>query len=368
MEWTPQQAAAIDAVHAWLKDKKGKQVFRLFGYAGTGKTTIATAIREGISGNVLFGAFTGKACLVLRRKGCAGASTIHSMIYKLEEQRNGQPLFILNRDSDVQGAKLIIIDECSMVDEELGRDLESFGTRILVLGDPFQLPPVKGAGYFTEGIEPDVMLTDIRRQALDNPIIRMSMDIRQGRRLTIGTYGDSRVITRNELETQDVIDADQVIVGLNRTRRGYNGRIRQLLGFQFDMPQRDDRLVCLRNKQEKQLLNGGLWTVKRSGVPDRHGIISMAVKSEDDDMLTHPVEVNVFQNFFYGTEDTLDWRDRRATEEFDYGYALTCHKAQGSQWDNVMLFDESSTFRLDADRWVYTGVTRAAERITVITK
>jgi len=366
MEWTSQQARAIDSVHAWLKDKKGKQVFRLFGYAGTGKTTIAKAIREGIDGNVIFGAFTGKACLVLRRKGCTGASTIHSLIYKLEDQHNGQPHFILNRDSDVKYAKLVIIDECSMVDEDLGRDLESFGTRILVLGDPFQLPPVKGAGYFTEGVEPDAMLTDIRRQALDNPIIRMSMDIREGRGLELGQYGDSRVITRNELETQDVLDADQVLVGLNRTRRGYNARIRQLLGFQFGTPQRDDRLVCLRNKRDKQLLNGGIWTVKRASAPDRHGIIKMAVKSEDDELLTYPVDVNVYQNFFHGTEEALEWHQRRETEEFDFGYALTCHKSQGSQWDDVMVFDESRAFRRDADRWLYTGITRAAERVTVV--
>lgn len=366
MDWTPQQAAAIDAVHAWLKDKKGKQVFRLFGFAGTGKTTIAKAIREGIDGEVLFGAFTGKACLVLRRKGCDGASTIHSTIYRIDGNINGQPTFRLNEDSNVKTAKLVIIDECSMVDEELGIDLESFGTRILVLGDPFQLPPVKGAGYFTEGVKPDVMLTDIRRQALDNPIIRLSFDIREGRGLGLGTYGDSRVITRAQLETQDVLDADQVLVGLNRTRRGYNGRIRQLLGFQFHMPQHNDRLVCLRNKRDKQLLNGGLWTVKRASPPDRHGIIRLAVRSEDDPRLTDPIDVNVYQNFFYGTEEELPWRDRLQTEEFDYGYALTTHKSQGSQWDNVMVFDESRSFRDDADRWIYTAVTRAAERVTVV--
>jgi len=367
MEWTTQQAAAIDAVHAWLKDKKGPQVFRLFGFAGTGKTTIAKAIREGIDGKVLFGAFTGKACLVLRKKGCEGASTIHSMIYKLEDpDHNGQPKFVKNRDSDVRYAKLVIIDECSMVDEELGRDLESFNTRILVLGDPFQLPPVKGAGYFTENVIPDAMLTDIRRQALDNPIIRMSMDIREGRGLSLGQYGDSRVITRSQLDTQDVLDADQVIVGLNRTRRGFNARIRELLGFTFDTPQRDDRLVCLRNKRDLQLLNGGIWTVKVAHAPDQNDIINMAVKSEDDETLTHPITVNTYKNFFYGTEDELEWWQRRETEEFDFGYALTCHKAQGSQWDNTMVFDESRTFRRDAARWLYTGVTRAAERITVV--
>lgn len=364
MSWSQQQQAAIKAVKEWHSNKSGPQVFRLFGYAGTGKTTIAKTIAQEIKGLVLFGAFTGKASLVLRNKGCTGASTIHSMIYKIEDD-GPQPTFIINKDSNVAMAKLVIIDECSMVDEDLGRDLLSFGTKVLVLGDPFQLPPVGGTGFFTSQ-EPDVMLTEIHRQAADNPIIRMSMEIREGRSLQLGMYGDSKVISRSRVGQKAVLAADQVLIGLNRTRRSFNQKIRTLKGIENQYPVEGDRLVCLKNDKELQLLNGGIWTAQRTAMPDESRIVTLSVMTDDDPMVTKPVEVNVREQFFLGTEESLHWSDRRGYQEFDYGYALTVHKSQGSQWNNVMVFDESRTFREDASRWLYTAVTRAAERVTVV--
>src|ERR687894_2958789 len=185
MTWSPQQDSALKAVAEWLR-RGEPQVFRLFGYAGTGKTTLARHIAEGVEGEVAFGAYTGKAALVLRSKGCSEASTIHSMIYRSRESDEGGPQFVLNRQSAAAKADLIIIDECSMVDEELGRDLLSFRRPVLVLGDPAQLPPVKGGGFFTER-EPDAMLTEVHRQAQDSPIIRLSMAVRAGERLSFGS-------------------------------------------------------------------------------------------------------------------------------------------------------------------------------------
>ncbi|ATI15730.1 ATP-binding protein [Bordetella phage vB_BbrM_PHB04] len=364
MEWSGQQAAALKKVSAWLRDKKGKQVFRLFGYAGTGKTTLAMELAAAARGLVVFAAFTGKAALVLRSKGCENASTIHSLIYRLVDDGEGEPRFVLNRDSLASVASLIVIDEVSMVDEELGRDLLSYGTKVLVLGDPAQLPPVRGTGFFT-AVEPDIMLTEIHRQARDNPIIHLSMQAREGLRLAPGAYGESRVITRAQLERQDVLEADQVLVGMNKTRRAYNARLRQLKGLEGLLPLAGDRMVCLRNNKDKGLLNGGIWTAPR---PSREsaGIVTMEVESLDDPSITSPVEVEVPLEFFRGTEADLDWRKRRNHDEFDYGYALTVHKAQGSGWDEVMLFDESGSFRENRRQWLYTGVTRAAERITVV--
>jgi hypothetical protein len=140
--------AALSAVADWL-GRGTPQVFRLFGYAGTGKTTLAKHLAENVDGDVVFGAFTGKAASVLRAKGCHDASTIHSMIYRSKESDEGGPLFALNRSGPAAKADLIVIDECSMVDQDLGRDLLSFGKPVLVLGDPAQLPPVKGGGFFT---------------------------------------------------------------------------------------------------------------------------------------------------------------------------------------------------------------------------
>src|SRR6202161_761264 len=197
-EWSREQADAIDQVGRWLKQGE-PQVFRLFGYAGVGKTTLARHIAEGARGETAFAAFTGKAALVMRSKGCAGATTIHALIYRaVEDDEGGSPTFKLNHDGPASRAGLIVIDECSMVDAELGRDLLSFGKPILVLGDPAQLPPVKGGGFFTEA-EPDAMLTQIHRQAAGNPIIHMSMQVREGRRLALGDYGESRVVRRGDI-------------------------------------------------------------------------------------------------------------------------------------------------------------------------
>src|SRR6478672_6346338 len=197
--FSPEQDAALKSVSEWLKAKPGSgntpPLFRLFGYAGTGKTTLAKHIAEAFDDKVLFAAFTGKAALVMRSKGCHGASTIHSLIYRTRESGEEVPNFELWDDAPASKAKLIVIDECSMVDAELARDLESFDVPLLVLGDPAQLPPIQGGGYFTDA-KPDAMLTEVHRQAKDDPIVRLSMDIREGKRLTPGAYGETEVVTR----------------------------------------------------------------------------------------------------------------------------------------------------------------------------
>ncbi|WP_186391790.1 MULTISPECIES: ATP-dependent RecD-like DNA helicase [unclassified Pannonibacter] len=371
MLWSPQQEKALSDAARWLK-RGDKQVFRLFGFAGTGKTTLARHLAEGIDGDVCFGAFTGKAAHVLRQKGCTDAGTIHSLIYRpraakeeeiVEEGEDSGPQFALKRDSDAARASLIVIDECSMVDEDLGRDLLSFGTPVLVLGDPAQLPPVKGGGYFTEA-EPDVMLTEVHRQAQDNPIVRMSMTIREGGSLDYGTFGASRIISRREIDKEQILAADQVLVGTNRTRRLYNNRIRELKGFLQPMPAVGDKLVCLRNDKTRGLLNGGLWQVKRQK-QSKGNTLRYDIMPEDEPG-KQSVEIKVMPALFEEGAEQIPYALRRKSDEFDFGYALTVHKAQGSQWDRVVLFDESFAFREHRDRWLYTAVTRAAESITVV--
>jgi exodeoxyribonuclease-5 len=233
---------------------------------------------------------------------------------------------------------------------------------VLVLGDPAQLPPVKGGGYFTEA-EPDVMLTEVHRQAADNPIVRMSMIVREGGRLEHGAYGESRVIARNEIDPLSVTQADQVLVGLNRTRKLYNRRMRELLGFKSPHPEVRDKLVCLRNDRKKGLLNGGIWRVKATHAQRQAKLRMSLVPDEDEGK--KPTRVRVLPAFFDSDED-IPWSLRKDSDEFDYGYALTVHKAQGSQWDDVVLFDESGAFREHRARWLYTGLTRAAKTITVV--
>lgn len=363
MQWSPQQDAALAAVSRWLK-AADRQVFRLFGYAGTGKTTLARHIAEGADGGVAFAAFTGKAAHVMRGKGCVGAGTIHSLIYRSRGEDENGPMFVLNNDSEAGKAALIVIDECSMVDEAIGVDLLSFGTPVLVLGDPAQLPPVAGGGYFTSD-EPDVMLTEVHRQAADDPIVRMSMVVREGGTLDVGAYGGSRVLGRDEIEQEDVLAADQVLVGRNNTRRSYNTRIRTLLERAGTVPVAGDTLVCLRNDRKRGLLNGSLWNVDRARKP-RKGLLRYTLSPEEGEAGKRRTIVSINPAFFDGTADALPFAERRRSDEFDFGYVLTVHKAQGSQWDDVMLFDESFAFREHRARWLYTGITRAAERITVV--
>lgn len=362
MDFSPAQDRALEQVARWLADPGQPQVFRLFGFAGTGKTTLARYLAEHVDGDVIFGAYTGKAALVMRSKGCRDARTIHSMIYRPKDMEGDAPTFVLNDDSPAAKANLIVIDECSMVDEEMGRDLLSFGKKTLVLGDPAQLPPIQGGGYFTEA-EPDAMLTEVHRQAADDPIVRLSMEVREGRRLSYGAYGRSRIIPKADIDAAAVTAADQILVGMNRTRKAYNRRLRDLLGFSGDAPHAGEKLVCLRNNRAKGLLNGGLFRVeKANGI--KRGKVSLSLKPEEAGA-AKALRVRVLPAFFQGEED-IPYALRKESDEFDYGYALTVHKAQGSQWNEVVLFDESFAFREHRARWLYTGITRAAERLTIV--
>ncbi|NTA10625.1 ATP-dependent DNA helicase [Agrobacterium tumefaciens] len=374
MLFSPQQDEALKAVSRWLKEGR-TPVFRLFGYAGTGKTTLAKHFAENVDGEVLFAAFTGKAAQVLRSRGATNARTIHSLIYRprgeetVEDEETGKtsvaPMFSINRQSPLAKAALIIIDECSMVDEQLGKDLMSFGTPILVLGDPGQLPPVSGGGFFTEQ-EPDYLLSEIHRQAKDNPIIHLAMDVREGREIMRGDYGAAQVISKSEVTQSLVLDADQVLVGTNRTRRRYNQRLRELKGFTADYPQSGDKLVCLRNDPAKGLLNGSLWQVMSSSRETVKPGINLMIRPEDDDMDRGAAKIKLLKAAFEDVETEIPWTTRKRYDEFDFGYALTVHKAQGSQWNNVVLFDESYAFRDSRERWLYTAITRAAETLTII--
>lgn len=409
MEWSPQQDAALKAVDAWLK-KAEAQVFYLAGYAGTGKTTLARHFASHARGVVLFAAYTGKAAHVLRQKGCIGASTLHSLIYiakdksrerlrelerdliaridqlraddpdvnieedsevqrlqsEVQDERNelSRPAFRLNPESYLRDASLLVVDECSMVGGDMGEDILSFGKPVLVLGDPAQLPPVGSGGFFTER-DPDVMLTEIHRQARDNPIIALATDVRNEKGLVQGSYGSSAVIHRSDLNEHDPLYHDQILVGRNKTRHACNDRVRELSGIGDDwFPVPGDKLVCLRNDHDLGLLNGSLWTTSDIGnyADDR---VTMTVDSLDG-VGEGQVTVEAWAQPFRGEELDIPWWERKEAAEFAYGYALTVHKAQGSQWDSVLLFDESGVFRGDAARWLYTGITRAAEKITIV--
>jgi exodeoxyribonuclease-5 len=363
MQWNSQQEPALKAANTWFyRDSKKQQIFRVFGFAGTGKTTLARHFAENIDGDVCYASFTGKAALVMRKNGCVGAKTIHSLIYKPVVNDQGQVSFKLNKkESPVNDCALIIIDECSMVDEELAKDLLSFKKPILVLGDPAQLPPVKGAGYFTE-CKPDIMLTEIHRQAADNPIIYLANEVRNGRMPDIGQYGGSRVV--DKVSSEEVLSADQVIVGRNATRERLNSKMRKMKGIDSDLPIKGDKLICCRNDSTLGIFNGGMFTVE--AILDKKfktNFIHMSVNSDDFDSI--PPLVKVHKSLFDYEIPKPDWKMLKGSQEFDFGYAITCHRTQGSQWKNVLIYDESWCFRDDWNRWLYTAITRAEEDIVL---
>jgi len=368
------QGRAALEVSRWMRDPRGPQVYRLFGCAGTGKTTIARELAAGSSRPWLFASYTGKAALVMRQRGCLGAQTIHSLIYRPDGDLPGGPSFRLWEESPLADAAGIVIDECSMVDEELGRDLLSFGRKVLVLGDPAQLPPIAGGGFFTSGV-PDFLLTEVFRQAAGSGILDLATHVREGGSLAdrIGwSSEDCAVIRRSRDAGPEImarmVAADQVIVGLNRTRHAFNDRYRRASGVEGRMPAAGDKVVCLRNERRRGLFNGSMWRVGSAKASPTGRFVDLDLSTLDG-ISPSRVEARSWTHHFLGREPELDDEGpaRRAHQEFDYGYYVTCHKAQGSQWDDVVLYDESGSFDRDtARRWLYTGITRAARRLLVV--
>lgn len=422
MQLAPQQQQALDSITTWYNNPDSKPAYYLGGWAGTGKTSIAMPVAEALAGSaVIFAAFTGKAAYVLQERGCAGAATMHSVIYHsgqrsleaakamraeratafaqlqadnytdeeielhpkitildgkiLEEERNARkPLFRKNPDSRLLDAKLGVLDEVSMVNEQMARDWLSYGVKTLVLGDPAQLPPVMGEGFFTRHA-PNFMLTEIHRQAEGNPIIYLATLLRQQEQPQPGDYGSSKVVNRSKLTKPQLADmmlaADQIIVGENKTRHSFNNRIRELRGFKTSQkdscwPQAGERVVCLRNNAEKGLLNGSLYNVVKlvDAYPEIDRVDLILSPAGESDRQT--IEVHCHAQHFLGQEDALNkmWYSKKEAEEFDFGYALTCHKSQGSQFKNPLIWDESYVARDKRFNWKYTAVTRAQESVT----
>ena len=293
------------------------------------------------NGDVVFAAFTGKAAHVMRGKGCRDAGTIHSLIYRLRGEDEDGPTFVLNDDSAAAKAAMIVIDECSMVDEEIGHDLLSFGMPILVLGDPAQLPPVAGGGFFT-GAEPDVMLTEVHRQAADDPIIRLSMIVREGgaprgwplrreqrrrpRRDRPG--GGARRRPGAGRPQQHAAELQRPHPRAPQAERAAAGRRRQAR-LPPERPQ-------ARAPQRQPL-------ARRPGRASRgRALLRYTLSPEEGEDGKGRTVVSINPAFFDGTAEALTTAERRRSDEFDFGYVLTVHKAQGSQWDDVISSTRAS--------------------------
>lgn len=379
MEYSKDQELALQKMEEWWKlisdDNnhilKANQVFYLAGWAGTGKTTIADVFSSSLpeKTKIFYGSYTGKAALRMRQAGMKNAQTLHSMIYRPYKDKDGKLRFEINGESKLWNADLLMLDECSMVDKTLGDDIISFNVPILILGDKGQLPPIKGQGFFTNR-KPNATLNKVHRQALENPIIELATNIRLHNGI-IKRYNEPNLITfPKHSEYEELMYAsEQTLCGKNKTRMNLNKKFRSALGFDkvSEYPVTGDRIICLRNNKAKNIFNGLIGTehhyAKISEMPNGSEKVTLSFCDEEDN------EYNIYAHPIGFTDEVtlakMDYDEKKYLNEFTWGYAITGHKSQGSQWDDVFIFDDNFLVwdRPNRIRWLYTCVTRAAEKL-----
>lgn len=395
---TDDQKRALDSMYNWFVNESGsKQVMTVGGYAGTGKTTLIKKLipmlKDHTSGVVAVCAFTGKAVSVLRKKGVTHARTMHSLMYVLEGKDKKTGKFMWRRVDSLESmgseVSLVIVDEASMVSGSLNSDLLSFGVPVLYVGDHGQLEPIgDNPGLM---MNPEVRLEKIHRQAEGSAIIRFSRDVRTGNapsqvRRKYRKGSEVQILGYRYLD-KVLNEVDAVIVGFNNTRVAMNRRIRELKGFSGDIPMVGERMICLQNNRSKGIFNGqqatvrdvgekfevelvderGKYTQKSDKLGDEKKTIKyevLKVTLEDDSGRVFEVPIIMDQlnkPKTLQTWETLQTWDFRFTL-WDFGYAMTCHKAQGSEWPSVAVKEELWD-RWNPKRWRYTAATRASERL-----
>jgi exodeoxyribonuclease-5 len=380
VDLSPDQSAARDAVHAWYGS--GRPLMTLGGYAGTGKTTTLGAIAASLDHRkIAYCCFTGKASLVLESKlRAAGVrpdycGTVHSLIYECDRTKGGSFRFRKVKHLDYD---LIVIDEASMIGDELYKDLASYGVPILAVGDHGQLPPV--SGKLNLMANPDIKLEHIHRQAEGSPIIRLSMMAREGTRIPAGDHGPGVRKTHSREVLSRIKDpkAGIVLCGTNATRVSLNAKLRRRVG----PPVAGERVVCLKNDAEAGVYNGSIGeVVSLDEVCPNAGIMESGVylcrkgcekhynMEFDFDGVSWRGPVVMDQ---FGSPKTIDdyARTRPGSTlggQFDFAYAITTHKAQGSEFENVIVVEETDWMSPDdRRRWLYTAITRSKSKLLLI--
>jgi exodeoxyribonuclease V len=420
-ELTPQQQQAIERIKEWHYTAN-IDPFRLFGPAGTGKTTLAREVPAALGldpSRVQYGAFTGKAASVLRRKGCTPAGTLHSLVYVpmanaetaaklraakgvlaslMERGAGGQAMpddtateiseieqeiaqlekeartigWEWNPESPLADADLLICDEVSMVDAKLAADIERFEVPVLVLGDPEQLEPVGGEGYYINAA-PDYALTEIHRQALESPVLELATRVRTSAGATLGL--DEGDVSPRSLAR--AMDHDQVLCWKNATRWMLINRMREKMGRPDGRVVAGDRIMCLTNNRSMAVFNGQQFTVLEANPgplgPELEVLDDAGVQRR---LLSHAAGFEGRQAQDNAKSMNLGGRGNRGL--FTFANAITVHKAQGSEWGSVYVVNEAHDLlamdarrkglteaTMSARRWLYTAVSRAADVVTV---
>lgn len=384
-EMSQDQKTALDHILEWYRiDRNTMQYVTLGGYAGTGKTTMIAVIRRALHAidpgiKVGFVSFTGKAARVLQSRikeadvlyKQDSVGTIHSLIYT--PIVNAKEEIIGWKTKDEIDRDLIIIDEGSMVDATIWEHLKAYRVPMIVVGDHGQLPPIKG--NFTLMQSPNVRLEEIHRQAKKNPIIALSIEARQSGFISPGRYGKNVVKYNPEnSETGEVMqemltnyDPEALILcGYNKTRKKLNAYIRAALGFESPEPVVGDRVICLRNNHKAGIYNGMLGSIATiMKMNERAYSVNIDIDGENEPY-SGLISCEQF-NADSALNFTQDRSKYHGIDLFDFGYALTVHKAQGSQAKRVILFEERFARMTDDEwrRWLYTAVTRAEEELYI---
>ena len=377
---------------------------KIGGYAGTGKTFLLGHIRKEIktifpNAHVAFVTFTGKASSVLENKLIANGArystdyvgTIHGMIYHPDVQWD--PKLKINiikgwkkRDpEDLDWYNLIIIDEASMVSKKLWKDLHKYDKPIIAVGDHGQLPPI-GDGEFNLMNHPDYSLTEIQRQALNSPIIALSKFIRENGYVPFKfpqyckdvfklswRQPQAKQIWETRVKYGDDL---MVLASFNKTRNNLNKFIRKKQNFNQKIPYPGERIICLKNNHQNGIMNGMIGTVVWV-MPEDYGLYRMTIHM---DGFVDPHECLISNKCFgkseypdlhHPDEDQKDYATEKgfaSIDYFDFGYASSVHKSQGSEWDRIIFFEQRTKFWNENiyTRLLYTGVTRASKKLLVI--
>ena len=392
MELTKRQEEGLKVAVARYQNRE--KYTCISGYAGSGKSTLVKFIVQALPGidpeeDVVYATYTGKAAQVLLKKGNKNVSTLHKLLYESLPRPDGT---WYRKPVERIPYKIVVVDEVSMVPQSMIEQLFKYSIYLLALGDPFQLPPIQKDDVNTLLDKPHVFLNEIMRQAQESEIIRVSMDIREGKPLELLDGNEVKVFSPADFEESMLLWADQVLVGTNQMRINLNNIMRRLLGREGG-PQDGDKVICLKNEwdilanNEDPLVNGTIGFLKnsystRANFPRFLGGHSFEVLHSDfvSDSGALFTNINMDKKMIMTGEKCCDWKTAytisrnkqhgyRLPKEFTYGYAITTHKSQGSQWDKVLIVEEKFPFdKTEHARWLYTALTRSVSRAVIIKK
>lgn len=392
IEFVPAQQGAVEAIMEWFYSYMGRP-FVLTGYAGTGKTTVLAKVVDLLTKanrNVYLCAPTGKAASVLaskvRKSMFLSVGTLHSLLYNPPKEKEdhdvaaGRELVFTRRHS--VPADIIIVDEASMLQQKVYRDVLAFGKPVLLVGDSFQLPPVK-SDMLPLLKKPDYTLEEVFRQAYDNPIIRLATDIRTNGRVpepcsfkndaghckVMRRFDAARIIRPFERRSSNL---DTVMLCYtNHVRHSLNRRLRAILGYGVsdDIIVPGEKVVLLSNDSRAKVYNGEVYIVDDILTLPDSDVLSVRFKGCDE-------RIAIAVDGFKGVNPSC-LISRKAQYPgiasarplfADYGYAISGHKAQGSEWDNVVVYGMKPALCSDEDfvHWLYTCVTRARKNLLVL--